>query len=119
MKSKKPRKQRKWLREAPLHRRQKMVAAHLSKELREKYHKRSLPVRKGDKVKVMRGSYKGKIAKVERVDLRKLRVYLEGIKRKKVDGRDVSVPIHPSNLMILELNLEDKERRAILERVSK
>ena len=70
-KSKKPRKQRKFLKLAPLHIRRKMIAAHLSKELREKYKRRSIPVRKGDEVKIMRGEFKGMIGKIVKVDTKK------------------------------------------------
>ncbi|RLI98919.1 MAG: 50S ribosomal protein L24 [Candidatus Aenigmatarchaeota archaeon] len=115
-KSKKPRKQRKFLYQAPLHLRRKMLAAHLSKELREKYKTRSLPVRKGDEVEVMRGEYKGRKGKIIRVDTKKYKVYVEGITRKRTDGTERLVPIHPSNLKIINLNLEDKRRVKILER---
>jgi len=116
MKSKRPTKQRKALYQAPLHRRQKLVAAHLSKELKKQWKRRSLPVRKGDEVKVMRGKFRGTIGKVTKVDLKKLKVYVEGIRRRKVSGEEVQVPIHPSNLLILNPVMEDKERKAIVER---
>ncbi len=115
-KSKQPRKQRKFLYNADLHLRRKLMSAHLSKELREKYGRRSFPVRKGDEVKIMRGSFKGKTGKVVRVDYKNYKVYIEGITRKKVDGTEAMVPIHPSNLMIISLNLEDTKRLEALER---
>ncbi|MEM5793892.1 MAG: 50S ribosomal protein L24 [Candidatus Aenigmatarchaeota archaeon] len=115
-KSKKPRKQRKFLYEAPLHLRRKMISAHLSKELREKYKTRSLPLRKGDEVEIMRGEFKKRKGKISRVDTKNYRVYIEGITRKRTDGTERQVPIHPSNLRIINLNLEDKRRVKILER---
>ena len=116
--SKKPRKQRKYVYHAPLHVRRKFLSAHLSKELREKYKRRSFPVRKGDEVEIMRGEFKRKTGKVIRVDPKKIKVFIEGIKRKKVDGSEVQVPIHPSNLRIINLNLEDKERlKALMRKV--
>lgn len=108
--SKQPRKQRKYRYNAPLHIRQKLLAAHLSKKLREEYGRRSFPIRKGDKVRIMRGKYKGLQGSVIRVDLKKLKVYVDCAKRKKVSGQEVYVPIDPSNLEIVELNLEDKKR---------
>ncbi len=114
--SKKPRKQRKALYEAPFHKRQKLVSAHLSKELREKFGKRSVPVRKGDEVKIMRGEFKGRTGKVVKVDLKKLRIHVEGITRKKSTGEEVHVPIHPSNVMIINANMSDKKRVKIVER---
>jgi len=114
--SKKSRKQRKYVYNAPLHVRHKFLSAHLSKELREKYKKRSFPVRKGDEIQVMRGKFKKKTGKISRVDTNKIKVYIDGITRKKVDGTDIQVPIHPSNLKIINLNLEDKKRIKALTR---
>ncbi len=111
-----PRKQRKYVANAPLHVRQKLVSVHLSRELRERYGKRSLPVRKGDSVRVMKGSFKGVAGTVERVDLSKLKVYVDEVKRKKVDGSEVHVPLSPSNLIITKAVLDDKRRQAIIER---
>ncbi len=108
--SKQPRKQRKYLYNAPLHIRRKFLSVTLSKPLREKYGIRNIPIRKNDVVVVMRGEYKGKEGKVIDVDLKKVRVYVEGITRKKVDGSNVNVPLHPSNLKIVELDLEDEKR---------
>jgi large subunit ribosomal protein L24 len=118
-KSKKPRKQRKFLYQAPLHIRRKLMAAHLSKELIKKYKTRSIPLRKGDEVEIMRGEFKGKRGKVAKVDLKKYRIYVEGITRKKSIGTQALVPIHPSKVRIINLNLEDKRRVKILERKSK
>lgn len=115
-KSKKPRKQRKFLREAPLHIRRKIISAHLSKELREKYKRRSLPLRKGDEVKIMRGEFKGTIGKIVRIDTKNYKVYIDTAKKKRTVGTEYLVPISPSNLMIIKLNLDDKYRMKILER---
>jgi len=110
MSSKKPNKQRKALYQAPLHKKHKLLSAHLSKELRKQMKRRSLPVRKGDEVKVMRGKYKGTIGKVSRVNMKRLRVYMENIKRKKVSGEEVLVPINPSKLLIIDAVMEDAKR---------
>jgi len=115
-KSKKPRKQRKFLYNAPLHLRRKMLAAHLSKELKEKYKIRSLPVRVGDEVEVMRGKFKGRKGKIVKVDTKKLRVYVEGITIKKSSGQERLFPLHPSKLKIIKLDLSDKYRQKMLER---
>ena len=113
----KPSRQRKALYQAPLHVRRKLLSANLSPELRSKYFIRSLPVRKGDTVRVIRGAYKGVEGKVRRVDLKKLRVYIEGVTVEKADGTTVHVPIHPSNLMITKLDLSDKWRAKRLEQI--
>jgi len=111
-----PRKQRKYRYNAPLHIRHKLVSAHLSLELRKKYGKRSIPLRKGDEVKIMRGEFKGLKGIIERVDLKKLKVYIDTLKTKKSDGSEVLRAIDPSNLMITSLNLDDKMRLKVLER---
>ncbi len=118
MKSKtvKPSKQRKRLFQAPYHIRGKILSAHLSSELRSTYNTRSLPVRTGDTVRVLRGDYKGVEGKVMRVDRKKYRIFIEGITREKADGTTILVPIHPSNVEIIRLNLDDKFRKKILER---
>lgn len=116
VKSKQPRKQRKYRYNAPLHIKQKFVGAHLSKELHKKYSKRSMNVRKGDSVKIMRGQFKNKTGKVEEVNLKKTLTYVSGIEIAKRDGTKARFPIHPSNLMITELNMDDKMRTKILGR---
>lgn len=114
--SKQPRKQRKYQYNAPLHIKHKFLGSHLSKELIKKYSKRSIPVRKGDTVKVLVGQYKGKSGKIEKVFVKKTRVWIEGVNRTKRDGSKSFYPIHPSNLVITELNLSDERRKQILDR---
>ncbi|OIO80520.1 50S ribosomal protein L24 [Candidatus Pacearchaeota archaeon CG1_02_32_132] len=108
--SKQPRKQRKYLYNAPLHLKHKFLSAPLSKELRKKYDKRNIAIKKGDEVLVMRGSFKKKKAKVSSVDIKKSRVTLEGINRAKKDGTKFNVYFHPSKLILQTLNLDDKKR---------
>lgn len=114
--SSKPRKQRKALYDAPLHRRQKLVGAHLSRELRAQLGKRSLQIRKGDEVKIMRGSNSGKTGKVAEVDLKKTKVFIEGMVRKTAKGNEAKMPFHPSNLLIIKADFGDKMRQRILEK---
>jgi len=108
--SKRPGKQRKYVANAPIHIKRKILAVNLEKTLRKKFGKRSIVVRKGDKVKVVRGQWKKKQGKILRVDSKRERVYIEGITRKKMDGSNAEVPIRFSNLQITELNLDDKKR---------
>jgi len=112
--SKQPRKQRKYLANAPLHLRKKFVSVNLSKDLRVKHGKRNTPVKKGDTVKVMRGKYAKKQGKVAEVNLKTSKIIIEGIQVKKQDGSSANVSLRPSNLQIVELNLEDKKRSAKL-----
>ncbi len=117
--SKQPRKQRKYRYNAPLHVKHKFLCAHLSKELIKKYNRRSFPVRKGDEVEIMRGEFKKKKGKISRVGLKKTKIYIDGITRKKVDGSEVMVPVHPSNLRIINLELNDEKRLKALKRSMK
>lgn len=114
--SKKPSKQRKYVKNAPLHTKAKFLASHLSKELRKKYFRRGIRVRKGDKVIVLRGQFKKKAGAVEGVNIKKMRVFVSGIQRERKDGSKASYPLHASNLLITELNANDKERMKIFER---
>jgi large subunit ribosomal protein L24 len=113
---KNPGKQRKLLYNAPAHLRHKLMAAPLSHELTASKSAKTLPVRKGDTVRIMRGDHKGFEGKISRVDLKSYRIYIEGLTREKVDGTAVFVSVHPSKVMIKTLSLDDKWRKAILER---
>jgi len=108
--SKKPNKQRKYRFNAPLNIRGAFLNVHLSKELRAKYGIRALRVRTGDKVRIMRGQFKKQEGKVEEVDMKKLKVYLSKIEHVKRDGSKARYPIQPSNLLLVELNVDDKKR---------
>ena len=110
-----PRKQRKYIYNAPLHVRKKFLRAMLSKELREKYGVRNVTVRKGDTVMILRGKFRGHVGKVVEVDYKKIRVYVEGATLKNSRGEEKYYPIHPSKLMIIELDLSDPKRKEKLE----
>ncbi len=114
--SKQPRKQRKILHNAPLHVRHNLMSVTLSEDLREQYGKRSIPVRKGDTVQVMRGDFRDHEGKVEKVDHKNYRVFVEGASVQKPDGNQYYHSIHPSNLVIVELDMDDDERNDIMER---
>jgi len=105
-----PRKQRKFRANAPLHLRHRMLAAHLSKDARRDYKRRSLPLKKNDEVKVTRGSFRGRTGKVSRVDYKRLKVFVDSVKQKKVSGQEVEVALDPSNLVILKPNMDDPRR---------
>jgi large subunit ribosomal protein L24 len=106
-----PRKQRKYRANAPLHIRREFVSINLSKELRKKIGKRNLPAKKGDKVKVCVGKFKGKTGKILTVNLKKSKIIVEEMQVKKQDGSKANVKMQPSNLQIIELadrKLKDK-----------
>ncbi|MDE1842192.1 MAG: 50S ribosomal protein L24 [Thaumarchaeota archaeon] len=106
---------KKMLYAASQHLQSKQLGAHLSKDLKEKYHCSSMRVIEGDSVKVLRGEFKGIEGKVTRVSTEKRGIAIEGIKREKLKGGNVDIYIHPSNVVITSLNLEDKWRQSRLE----
>jgi large subunit ribosomal protein L24 len=100
---------------APMHLISKQLAAPLSSQLQEKYNQSSARVVEGDSVKVLRGEFKGIEGKVTNVSTKKRGVAIEGIKREKLKGGNVDIYIHPSNVMITALNMQDKWRQSRLE----
>ena len=112
-----PRKQRKFIHNAPLHIKPKiMLISTLSKELRKKHNKRNMRLRKGDTVRIMRGQFKNKKGKVDEIETKTDKIYVEGIEHVKKYGTKAFYPLKASNLMITELNLDDKKRKKILSR---
>lgn len=111
--SSKARLQRKRQYNAPVHVKRKMLAAHLSDDLREKHGVRTARVCKGDTVVVVRGNedIKGNEGKVISVMTDTGRVCIEGITINQADGTAVARPIHASNLVIVKLNLADEWRK--------
>ena len=95
-----------------------MILTNLCK-IKKKYGIRSIPARKGDRVKIARGQFKGKTGKIEKVILKKTKVFVEGIQLTSKTGNKSFYPIHPSNLILVELNLNDKKRKEKLEQKGK
>ena len=108
--SKQPRKQRKALYNAPAHARGKHLSATLSKDLRADLGKRSLPLRSGDKVRVLRGDFKGHEGEVLSVDYTSYKVTIEEVTLSKPDGTAVFLPVDLSNLMIIDADTKDDRR---------
>ncbi|KAL0577867.1 60S ribosomal protein L26A [Marasmius crinis-equi] len=91
------------------------MSSALSRELRTKYSARSLPIRKDDEVRIVRGKYKGREGKVTQVYRKKWVIHVDRVQRDKSNGATSSIGIHPSNVVITTIKL-DKDRRAILDR---
>lgn len=119
MKSSKPTKQRKLLFQAPKHRQRKMLSAHLSDDLTGRFRTRKVPVRTGDRVRILRGEFAGLEGKVERVDYPSGRLFVEGMTREKAAGVSSKLPIHSSKVLVTELNLSDKWRSGLLSEKAK
>ena len=95
------------------------TAASLSSELRKKFGKRSARIIKGDTVKVLRGEFYGTAGKVTKILTQKNSITIDGIKREKVKGEKIDVPIHSTNVLITALNTDDKWRMNKLQGNSK
>ncbi|KAI1766543.1 putative 60S ribosomal protein L26-1 [Hypoxylon sp. FL1150] len=93
-----------------------IMSAPLSKELREKYNVRSIPIRKDDEVTIVRGTNKGREGKVTSVYRLKYQIHIERVTRDKASGQSVPLGIHPSKVVVTKLKL-DKDRESILERI--
>jgi len=115
--STKARKQRKARANAPLHLKKRMVAAHLDSALMKEFNVRSLPVRKGDTVKIIRGhkDFRTGEAKVASVDLKACKIIVENITVPKADGTQKPKPIDPSDVLITKLDLSDPWRKEKLD----
>lgn len=110
---------RKAKRTTPYHLRKKHFNVHLNKELREKYGFRSIPVRKGDTVLILRGKYAGLQKKVSSLSLKKRKIQIENVKTTKTDGTEIFHYIEPSNVLLMGLGKIDTGRQKIIDRKTK
>ncbi|HKQ21102.1 MAG TPA: 50S ribosomal protein L24 [Nitrososphaeraceae archaeon] len=92
------------------HKRDKLLGANLSINLREQHNKRSMRVIKGDTVRILRGEYVGIEGKVEKVNTERSTLAIEGVQREKIRGGNVKVQVHASNVQIISLNTDDDYR---------
>ena len=125
MSSKQPRKQRLARYTAPYHRRHREMSSPIDKGLRERQlsrgfmYPRSMPVKKGDRVMIVRGEGKSKSATaISLVDRKARKVYVEGFTYFKSDGTELQRPIDASNLVIINPDWSDIRRRKILNRIN-
>jgi large subunit ribosomal protein L24 len=109
-----PRKQRRASFNASSFARHRQMSVSLSRDLRSRYKRRALPLRKGDTVRIISGSFKGREERVSKVDMRTLRVTLDNVTIKKVDQKLKPLPIVANHLILTRLNLADPWRRKIL-----
>jgi ribosomal protein uL24 len=80
---------------------------------------RAIPVRKGDRVMIVRGEGKtGSASKVAKIDRKARKVYVEGFTYFKSDGTELQRPIDASNLVIINPDWSDVRRRKLLNRVN-
>ncbi len=108
--SKKPSKERKALYNMPMHAASKQVASHLDEKLQKEFGKRSITIRKGDTVKIMRGEFAAKEGKISLVDRKTRKIFIEKITRKKSNGEERQVPIDASKVMVTDIDRSDRKR---------
>jgi large subunit ribosomal protein L24 len=109
--SSKPRKQRKALATAPLHRKNKELRAALDKSKYGNAGVTKVTLRAGDTVKVLRGSRQGHEGKISKVNLKKAKVSIEKALLQKADNKEVPIWFDPSNLVVTKVDLSDPIRR--------
>jgi large subunit ribosomal protein L24 len=117
--SKSPRKQRRLLRNSPIHSKKRRLRCRLDDFLREEYGLSRIVPKRGDLARIMRGEYRDTEGKVIRVDYSKMRIYLDSASTTKADGKETQVPIHPSYLLLVKLELDDDRKRLLEEKAVK
>jgi len=109
--SKQPRKKRRERYQAPLHKARSYLHCNVAKELRRKVGSKTALVRRGDTVKVMRGTFRKRTGKVVEVDYKTLKVSVEGITTQGRKSKKRSfVPFDSSNLQITDKSFGKEER---------
>ena len=73
-------------------------------------------LKKGDSIKIMVGQFRNKTGKIEDVSVKKTLVYVSGIEIAKRDGTKARYPVNPSNLIITDVNMDDKMRNKSIKR---
>lgn len=109
-----PRRQRRALYTATTFERRRRMTVQLSRELRRRFHRRSVALRKGDTVRVLSGSYKGREERVAKIDRRGYAVSLDNVTLKAADEKMKPLGLRPGHLVITRLNLSDSWRRRAL-----
>lgn len=125
VKSRKPGKQRKAQANAPIHVMRKRIRARLQLDKPDERLAgvRSVTIRVGDTVRVVRGDFAhgGKrvggarkadplTGKVLNVESKTGRIFIEGATATKSDNREEAVPVHSSNVVVIKLDETDKLR---------
>ena len=91
------------------------MSAPVSKDLRLKYGIRSLPIRRGDEVMIVRGRHHDREGRVTTVYRKKWVIHVERVTQEKANGSSTNIGISPSKVVITKLKL-DKDRKALIER---
>lgn len=109
--SSKRRTNRKNFYEADSNQRRIFMSSKLEKNLREINKLKTIPLRKGDEVKILRGDNKGKIGKIVQLSRKENFIFINTVTYKKTKGDENYLPIHPSNVEILNLILTPERKK--------
>ncbi len=107
------------LRNLPLHLKKKLMNVALGKELRAQLRRRSMGLRKGDQVQIIKGKFKGTQGTVSSIDLKSMKIYVDAAVVKKRSGAQAQVPLAASKLRITKLITTDKKRQQAMESAGK
>ena len=86
------------------------MSSKLDKNLRKNYDLKTIPLRKGDEVKITRGNHKGKVGKIVQISRKGMFLYINTVTFKKMKGDEAYSPVHPSNVEILKLVLTSERK---------
>ncbi len=109
-----PRRQRRALYHASTAERRRRMTVLLSRELRRRFKRRNAPLRKGDTVRVLAGSFAGREERVAKVSRRTYSVTLDNVTLKTAEEKLKPLALRPAHLVITRLNLSDSWRRRAL-----
>jgi len=98
---------------ADSNRRRVLMSSRIEKNFRKNYNIKTIPLRKGDEVKIMRGAQKGKIGKIVQSSRKRMIIYISNATYKKKNGEDAYQPIHPSNVQVQKLILTTERKQKI------
>ena len=93
----------------------KLMSCNLTKALRTEHKIRSLPIKRGDTVKILKGKAKGREGKVVQVYRKRNVIYVDKCQREKNNGQTVFLPIRPCYCVITSPIL-NKDRTETIKR---
>ena len=88
----------------------KMMSSGIEKISRGNQNIKTIPLRKGDEVKIVRGNQKGKTGKIIQCSRKYGVIYINSVTYKKANGDEIYKPIHPSNVLIQKLLLTNERK---------
>ncbi len=100
---------------SPSHIRRKLMSVNLSRDLKVTHGIKSLPIRKDDEVKIVRGGFKGQSGKVQSVYRKKMCLYVEKVTKQRVNGAPQKIPVQPSNCVLVKIKM-NKDRQDLIRR---